>query len=524
MDTLRAVGLAIQRYNLITPGETVIVAVSGGPDSLCLLHVLNTLAPDQELRLHVAHLDHGLRGAESDADAAFVTRLCTHWDLPCTVERVDVLGLAQQPGLSIEEAARHARYAFLGHVASDLQARTIAVGHNADDQAETVLMHWLRGSGLSGLRGMTPVTWLADYRLGRARSKGGGHADLKPNPLSEKAVRAGSDTDRQPAVAGPYAVRIVRPLLFSGRSEILRYCTAHGLTPRFDRSNEDTTYFRNRLRLELLPLLEDYNPQIRRILRQSATIFADEHELFRSCLSDAWQQVIVADAEGYQVFDLQAWRDLHRSLQRGVLRQAIASLRYSLRNISFQHVENALWALLELPPGSRVTLPAGLELVLGYNRFAVGDEGVQLPAGDLPLLAREWLSLMVPGLTPLPETAWQASTTLIDPADLPPGWERNQDPWLAWLDAQVIGPQPALRIRRDGDRFQPLGMGGSSKSLAELFTNEKTPVAARHRWPLLITTDGAVAWVCGLRVDERAKVTTDTAQVLQVRLEHRVAP
>ena len=162
-DLLARVRQYAQRYRLFSPGETVVVGVSGGPDSLCLLHLLRRLAPELRLWLHVAHLHHGLRGAEADADAAFVAELADCWGLPCTVGRADVAALAREAGLSLEEAARQARYRFLAGVAEAGGAATLAVGHNADDQAETVLMHFLRGSGAAGLRGMLPRTPLDDY-------------------------------------------------------------------------------------------------------------------------------------------------------------------------------------------------------------------------------------------------------------------------------------------------------------------------------------------------------------------------
>ena len=172
-DLLARVRQYAQRYRLFSPGETVVVGVSGGPDSLCLLHLLRRLAPELRLWLHVAHLHHGLRGAEADADAAFVAELADCWGLPCTVGRADVAALAREAGLSLEEAARQARYRFLAEVAEAGGASTLAVGHNADDQAETVLMHFLRGSGAAGLRGMLPRTPLDDYRLFQAVSDAG---------------------------------------------------------------------------------------------------------------------------------------------------------------------------------------------------------------------------------------------------------------------------------------------------------------------------------------------------------------
>ena len=155
---------AIVRHRLAVPGEMVVVGVSGGPDSLCLLHVLRRLSSELPLNLHVAHLNHQMRGEEADADAAFVARLGAEWSLPVTIESTDVPALARAEKLALEEAARRARYAFLARVAGQASARIIAVAHNADDQTETVLMHWLRGSGLAGPRGMLPSTPLGDLR------------------------------------------------------------------------------------------------------------------------------------------------------------------------------------------------------------------------------------------------------------------------------------------------------------------------------------------------------------------------
>jgi tRNA(Ile)-lysidine synthetase-like protein len=494
MDLLREVRRTIQRYRLINPGDTVVVGVSGGPDSLCLLHVLAALMPGLTVRLHVAHLHHGLRGADADADAAFVAEIAAAWGLPCTVQQADVAALANQTGASLEEAAREARYMFLGRLAGEISAQAVAVGHNADDQAETVLMHFLRGSGLAGLRGMQPRS---------------------PFPVPKLTIVNCqlSIVNCQLSIVN---LRLIRPLLLVPRTDVLQYCAEHGLTPHYDRSNEDTTFFRNRLRHELLPLLESYNPQIRRTLANTAAVLADDYELLRGNLLATWPDVVTQKGGGRLVVDLAAWRGLPIALQRSVLREAIHRLRASLRNVNFVHVDNALWLLREGVAGDRMTLPAGLELVLGYDRFAMGDEGIELPVNDLPQMDVEWLPLPVPGTLDL--GGWQVEMTLLDPANLPLGWTENTDPWQAWLDADALGPTPALRTWCEGDRFQPLGMAGRSKLLAELFTNVKIPAPARQRWPLLTTSAGDIAWVCGLRVDERAGITATTQQVLHVRL------
>jgi tRNA(Ile)-lysidine synthase len=492
----------IEEYGLLAAGETVVVGVSGGPDSLCLLHVLRQLSEEYGLGLHVAHLHHGQRGQEADADAEFVRELAAGWGLPWTVERADVPALARQQGLAFEEAARRARYAFLARVAADHGARTIAVGHNAGDQAETVLMHFLRGSGLAGLRGMLPLTRLVDYRLLALPS---------------------------PASSGQEALVLIRPLLEVPRGDILAYCKESGLEPRFDRSNLDTTYFRNWLRHEVMPLLEQHNPNLQQVLGRTAQVIAADYALLRDMAEQAWADVVqeeqlpleTAPGAGQEpqggciLFDLQGWRALPTALQRAVVREAIRRLRWSLRNINFQHVEDAVRVARDGTSGDQATLPRGLMLTVGYDRLTIAPAGIEEPLPDWPLLptAHGPVPVRVPGTTPLPETTWTLQVNLVDCADLPQGWDENADPWLAYIDASVLGASPLLRTRQPADRFQPLGLGGHQVKLADFLTNQKVPRAARDRLPLLVGRKG-IAWVCGQRLDQRARVRDVTEGVL----------
>ena len=484
----------IEQHHLVSPGDAVVVGVSGGPDSLCLLHTLCRLRGEYDLSLHVAHLHHGLRGTEADADAEFVQTLAADWQLPCTVEQAGVPALAREYGLAVEEAARRARYAFLSRVASSIGARTIAVGHNADDQAETVLMHYLRGSGLAGLRGMLPRTPLTDYRL------------LEP-----------ATPDPRGSEFPIPSLHLIRPLLEVTRTEILAYCAFYGLQPRFDRSNLDTTYFRNWLRHDVLPLLALHNPNVREVLRRSARVIAGDYALLRSLLEETWPNVILE--EGPRIaFDLLAWRALPTSLQRSTLREAIHRLRRSLRNINFVHVENALRVACDGTTGDQTTLPGGLMLTVGCDRFTIADVHAAEPPPDCPLLPLEGdpLLVAVPGDTLLPGSEWVLRARILDREALPAGWEANPDPWRAVLDADAAGSEVWLRTRCPGDRFQPLGMEGRTAKLADFLTNQKVPRALRDRWPLLVG-EGGIAWVCGQRLDESARVQDATKRVLSLR-------
>ncbi|MFQ5613075.1 MAG: tRNA lysidine(34) synthetase TilS [Anaerolineae bacterium] len=477
-----------QRYRLFVPGDSIVIGVSGGPDSLCLLDVLHRLAPGLDLRLSVAHLNHGLRGAEAKADAAFVQAVAAGRGLPFHGGRRDVAALAAGRKLGLEEAARQARYAFLTEIARSADAKRVAVGHNADDQAETVLMHFLRGSGLPGLRGMLPALPLKEYRF----LKG----DVDPGLM------------------------LIRPLLEVPRPGIEAYCRARGLQPRFDRSNLDTTFFRNRLRHELLPLLESYNPNIRAVLRRTAQVTAGDYEVLRARLEADWQRVVRDETPEAITCDLGAWQALPVGLQRAILRRAIQRLRPGLRNIDFRHVERAVEGLASGPvrSGLRVTLPDQLLLTVVYDTFVIAGEDYRGPAPGLPYLASsEPLPVAVPGRTPLPEAGWTLQAKLLAPGAIDRATIRAAAGWECYLDAGVVGPRPWLRPRLAGDRFQPLGLAGHSKRLNEFMINAKIPPFQRPSIPLLISEAGDICWVCGWRVDHRARVTTATRQILHLR-------
>ncbi len=507
-------------HGLLHQGEQIVVGVSGGPDSLCLLHVLHH---GFDVRIHVGHLDHGARGGESAADARFVADLAQRWGLPATVERRDVPAIADEQGLAFEEAARRVRYGFLARIAQCVGATAIAVGHNADDQAETVLMHVLRGSGLAGLRGMLPRTRLDDLRL-----LGPFMAPSLPSQAEE---------------GGPLVV--IRPLLEVPRQEIEVFCREHGLEPRFDRSNLDRTYFRNRLRHELLPTLATYSPSIRQRLCHMASVVAADYRLLSDVRDSAWRRVLRWDktapavapaAAGADVddaadiaFDLEAWRALPVSLQRATLRKAIFRLRRSLRDVSFVHVEDARRVALEGETGAQATLPDGLMLTLSYDLLRVHDAGVRGPAPAGPMVPRGLaLPITLPGETRLPGTEWRLESHVLVDWDLAEVVE-NEDRWLAHVTADALGfdvgdgcADAVLRTRRPGDRFRPHGMAGHTLPLSAYMINRKIPARWRDHVPLVVSA-GEIVWVCGWQLAQQALVRSDTRRVVRMALRRASA-
>nr|HPL29250.1 tRNA lysidine(34) synthetase TilS [Anaerolineae bacterium] len=436
MDVLTQVRATIDGEALLPRGGTVVVAVSGGPDSLCLLHVLLRLRGEYGVGLHVAHLNHGLR-PEAEADAAFVAALAAAWHLPCAVGRVDVRALAAAERRSLEEAARLARYRFLAEVACAQGAGTVAVGHNADDQVETVLMHCLRGAGLAGLRGMRR----------RARWPEG-------------------------ATAGCAAPTLIRPLLDVPRRDIEAYVEAQGLEPRFDRTNLERAFYRNRIRHELVPILETYNPRIRERLHHTADVLADDYDYLQQSLDALWPELVLAAGPEAVALRRDVFRGLPPSPQRALLRRALLSLRRSLRDIGWLHLEQARRTALSAAVGSIAMLPAGLLLEVGYERLIVRPAAVPwVEPQAAPLLDTE-RPLQVPGLTPL-AGGWAIEARLAEQAT--PGAGRLQ----ACFDADRAGRELHLRRRRPGDRFQPRGLGGRHKSVKDYMIDAKIPRGQR---------------------------------------------
>jgi tRNA(Ile)-lysidine synthase len=477
MELSKRVRETVRKHHMFGEGDTVVVGVSGGPDSLCLLHALERLQQELGVDLHVGHVEHGIRGKESRADAAFVETLAREWQLPASVEYGDVPAYAAKHKLATEEAARRVRYSLLGRLAHDLGAQCIAVGHNADDQVETILMHWMRGSGLGGLRGILPVQILAGECWW----------------------------------SGP-PIRLVRPLLEVTRGEIEAYCEHHGLEPRFDRSNLDLTYHRNRIRHELIPHLASFNPRIRDVLRRSAQVITDDFDYLRLQGQQAWES-LAREGDGSVTFPLKPWLELHPSLQRHLLREAIHRLRKTLRDIDWIHVEQARVSIEQKGTGSQVTLPQGLFLFRAYDEFVIGEE---MPLPDLPLLVEAELRLSIPGSAPLPKSNWQIRAQTMKRSDMPEEALQNGDRWQAHLDLKVTGRSLILRGRRTGDHFQPSGMCGKSKRLNDFMIDAKIPRHIRDRLPLVVSPRHIV-WVAGWRVDERAKVTGQTTQVLHLQ-------
>ncbi len=477
-------------YTYEVRNTPLVVGVSGGVDSVCLLHVLARHAHELDLTLHVVHVHHGIRGPDADEDARFVRKQAHRLGVPVTVRHVNIPRLAERPGISVEEAARQWRYAILGQEANRMGAPWIAVAHNADDQVETVLMHLLRGAGLAGLRGMRPLTWYGYLRL----------------PLVPPAERPSSEK-----------LWLLRPLLHSQRSAIEAWTSEHDLPYRFDRSNLDTTYFRNRLRHEVLPLLERINPQVRTAFFTTAELAAADFDLLRPLVRAAWAQLRLSSGAGWIRFSLPGWRAQPLALRRGLLRDAVMDLRRELRDIGFQHIEQAR-AFLEnprMPPGSEYTLPAGLLLRREYTTFWLGEAGAS-KVWDFPQLDQP---MDIPAAGSYPLGNWTLELRVVPRQVVDGTWRENPDPWTAYFDANSIQWPLVMRPRRVGDRIEPLGMPNKHVLVSEIMVNAKIPRHARDEWPILTDAAGTLLWIVGIRQSHNSRVDEQTHRVAILHLE-----
>ena len=443
----------ILEHHMVQPEETVLAGVSGGVDSLALFHCLYALRHQLNCSIHVAHLDHGIR-PDSAADAEFVREQSHQLDLPISIERIDVPQLMRHHKLSAETAARNARYHFYEHVSERIGATKIALGHHRDDQAETVLMHLLRGAGSIGLKGILPV-------------------------------RDG---------------KFIRPLLNFSRREIEGFITELGLQPRKDSTNRESNCLRNRIRLELIPMLEQsYNPNLKNTLNHTAELLRVESDYLEGIAREAFEACREkSNLTDVVVLNRHAFLQNHLAVRQRILRCAIGEIYGEMRSFYFNHFAGMLKLIEGESPNASLNLPDNLLLQRAYNQL-IFHKSVAVPA-------KFEYEIAAPGSTNLPLLNARLVVTIEvpQPAKLPDGR------FEAVFDSLQFPLK--LRNRRDGDRFQPFGMRGRKK-VKDFLIDSKVSRHERERVPILVSGD-EIAWVVGYRTSERFKVGAETKRYL----------
>ncbi|HVN53599.1 MAG TPA: tRNA lysidine(34) synthetase TilS [Anaerolineaceae bacterium] len=456
----------------LDPQRLTLIGISGGPDSLSLLDGLRRLG----FYLAAAYFHHGLR-PEADEEAILLADWMQAWKIPYFTVRGDVRQAAHRERWSVEEAARKMRYRYLFDQARQLGAQAVAVGHTADDQVESVLMHVLQGSGLAGLKGM-------DFRT----------------------QTHGWDAK----------IPLARPLLETWKNETLSYCAEQGLKPFQDATNQDVAYLRNRLRNELIPVLETYNPGFRQALLRLAKSVSGDVAYIHDQAEEAWARVCTYEDSKGVIVSRKALLAQPPSLQRELVRMAFRSLRGDTRDLGFEIVEQTIHWIQNPPRKGQANLAENLRIALQEDDALIAPWNSDLPGWNWPqMMDGERIVISSPGIYPL-GNGWylriEIEVTRGGGEELAAGQE---DPFAATLSADRLAWPLELRTRQPGDRFRPFGMGGNEVKLSDFFSNEKLPRRARARWPL-VCSGGKIAWLPGLRPGEEYRVSAETRRIARL--------
>lgn len=462
----------LQELCHLEPRDLVVVGVSGGPDSLALMMLLQEL----DWNLLIAHLNHLLRPTANEEEEG-VRILAREMGYSFTSQRIDVAAYAKENSLTIEEAARHCRYRFLFGEAVKSQAKAVLVAHTADDQAETVLMRLLRGAGSRGLSGMRMVSL--------------------PNQWSD-------------------TIPLVRPLLTVWRSQILEYLSQKGREPFIDQSNFDPAYTRNRIRNSLLPALEKYNPSIRKLLWQTAQLLADEEEVLQVQEELAWKQTIQVLASDVIGVNLSQFRNLPQAMRRRLICRAYQCLYPLGATLEFLQVEEIVNTLLTRRIAQRSInklLTCFTDLEYGY----LVKSDARPPDRGFPQL-RDQETLILPERGSL--TVDERWILHIEQVVGQPYLEMRKSArhaFEAWLDFEVCKNGLFIRTPSPGDRFAPLSMGGKTAKLSDIFINRKVPRWLRKTYPL-VCNGTEILWLPGYTISHSARLTPDSQVAVHLGL------
>jgi len=473
---IKTLAQELQAERLLSAGDTVVVGVSGGADSMALLHLLLEISRVQGwgLDLHVAHLNHQLRGSESEKDAAFVQAAADSLDLPCISESRDIAQLAQLDSIGVEELGRRERFAFFERVCGQVNSKLVAVGHHADDQAETILHRVLRGTGLRGLAGMRP----------------------------SRPLGPGSD------------VRVIRPLLRQTRQSLRAYLADSGIAHREDRTNATNEPMRNRLRNQVLPLLEsEVNPQVREALTRLGEQAYWLEAYLAETVERTFETLILSRTDQSLALNAEAVTRKSRIVQAELVRMAYRSFGLGEQDLAFHHLVSALELAADPGSGKQVQLPQGMVVEKRYHQLIFS-----LPSNESRETIATDVSIRVPGVTRLPVRKLEITCSVIEvPPEEVSGLRRSGEPMAEHFDQQSVRLPLIVRGRRSGDRFFPLGAPGSKK-ISDFLIDAKIAPLERERIAIVCDQLGPI-WIIGHRIDDRVKLTALTRKVLHIRAQ-----
>ncbi len=457
----------VMKYRMIEKNDKIIVGLSGGADSVCLAYILSEWRKKFRLNLYFAHFNHCLRGEESDKEALWVKKFAKKLKIPLIIKKRDVSDFSKRKKLGKEESARILRYTFFEEVSKEKGANKIALGHNADDQVETILMWLIRGTGKSGFTGIPPQ---------------------RPFSLKKK----------EPV--------IIRPLIETKRNEIEAYLGDNNLSFCVDSSNLKPVYLRNKIRLKLLPYFEKYNPCIREHLIHWAEIFREE-ENYLQCVTDKLiKEVIIRKGKDEIFLDLKMLLGYNISLQRRIF------LKVLKKRVNFKNIEQILDLIGRPIREKTICLAEDLwvkkdkkTLIIKRRRDFIRNKGF-------------CYKLKVPGETKIPSADCSLIARIYPLKNTIPVFVGMEEKDFCLFDWDILRKKELwVRNRRDGDRFKPFGMKGSKK-IKDFFIDEKIFSAEKDKIPLLLAEE-EIIWVGGLRRADKAKITKKTKNVMEVKIK-----
>ena len=455
---------AISKYNMLEKGDKVLISVSGGPDSIAMLHLLFSIHALLDLQLHVFHLDHMVRGDSSREDAIFVKKLASALGIPADNLSYDIPAYIKDKNLSLQEGAREIRYRLLDEVCDEVGADKIATGHNANDQVETFLMRMIRGTGASGLKGIPPVRG-----------------------------------------------RIIRPLIDVNRKEIEDYLRYNQFECRLDESNLQMDYLRNRVRQRLIPFCQEENEKFCLNILNTIELISGDDAFLEQLAEDSFGELVRDEGDNAIVLKYAALSKLPIAIQRRVVRRALQFIKGNLKEIEFRHVD-LLLGEMGCEGSGPIDLPGGIVVLNEYGNLTITLREELDPKYRHQSMKVE---LTIPGVTNVPDLGINIIARLEDADKVDVGSNNKKE--KAYLDFKKIALPLWVRTRSPGDRFVPLGMA-HRKKIQDFFVDNKIPKRKRDRIPI-IESQGQIVWIGKIAIDDRVKVTGSTEKVLVLEVK-----
>jgi len=451
--------------------DVIIVGVSGGSDSTCLLDLLQKSGHN----IIIAHFNHGLR-IEANEDSEYIKNLSERKGIKCVQGSEDVRSFAKNAKLSIEDAARKLRYKFLFEVANQYQACAVAVGHTADDQVETILIHLLRGCGLDGLQGMV--------------------------------ARSMTEFDTK--------IPLIRPLLEFTRNEILAYCQANNLTYLEDRSNQEKKFLRNRIRLELIPYLESYNPGVKKNILKMARIIQGDVEDLTERTREIFLEYLLAESDCFLKISLTKFKESPIGVQRRIIVNSLKKLNSNIEEIDFQKVDQVIRFVVFPPRTKHLHLFSDIEVRIENGALFLYRSYANIPTDEWPQMNEgKTIKINIPGSIII-HPDWQISCNETSKFPKQENLEEGLN-FNAFIDLEKVQSPLIIRTHKRGDRYELLGLDGKSQKLSDFWINKKIPSRLRSRWPLVIS-DEKIAWIPGFAPAHFCRIQTGTKIIVHIEL------